>query len=158
LFFVLMQWTVFGREIYAVGANETATRFSGRDPNPIRFKVYALQGLLVGVAGVIYCARISSARGNEGFGLEFVVITMVVFGGSRISGGYGTILGTILGGMILWYLQDGLSFAGLSSDWSLLLTGMFLIAGVLLNQSLSEIRDFLFVAPKNEFENRERSA
>lgn len=140
---VMLHWTPFGRWVYAVGANETVTRFSGSNPEKIRFTVYTLQGLMVGIAGIIYCARISSARGNEGFGLEFIVITMVVFGGSRITGGYGTILGTILGGVILWYLQDGLSFAGISSDWGLLLTGVFLIAGVLINGNLSTIRSFL---------------
>lgn len=157
-FFVVLQWTVFGRDAYAVGANEVATRFSGRRPERVRLAVFTLQGVLVGIAGIIYCSRISSARGNEGFGLEFIVITMVVFGGSRITGGYGTIVGTILGGLILWYLQDGLSFAGISSDWGLLLTGLFMLAGVLINQNLTEIRRFLSLSRGDRTESREKAA
>ncbi len=139
-FTFLLGATVFGRHVYSVGANEQASRFSGVSPERIRLAVYTLQGALVGIAGNIYCARISSARGNEGFGLEFLVITMVVFGGTRIAGGSGTILGTVIGGLVLWYLQDGLSFAGFTSDWGLLITGTFLIAGVLTNEALNRLR------------------
>lgn len=143
IFAVLLRRTAFGRLVYAVGANETATRFSGRSPDRIRLVVFVLQGLLVGFAGIIYCARISSARGNEGVGLEFSAITMVVIGGSRITGGQGTVLGTVLGGLIIWYVQDGLSFAGVSSDWGLLITGVFLLVGVLLNENWGTIRNFI---------------
>lgn len=142
---VLLKFTSFGRQVYAVGENELATRFSGHDPERIRFVVYMLQGLLVGVAGIIYSARISSARGNEGFGLEFVVITMVVFGGTRITGGKGTVLGSILGGLIIWYIQDGLSYAGISSDWGLVLIGSFLIAGVLINENAVMFRNLILL-------------
>jgi ribose/xylose/arabinose/galactoside ABC-type transport system permease subunit len=143
---VTLRWTSFGRDVYAVGANEMATRFSGKSPDRIRFIVFTLQGLLVGIAGIIYCARVSSARGNEGFGLEFVVITMVVFGGSRITGGHGTILGTVLGGLIIWYIQDGMGYAGVSSDWGLLLTGVFLLGSVLFGAYAKEIRNVLTLA------------
>lgn len=143
ILFAMLRWTSFGRQIYAVGANDVATRFSGKSPERIRFIVFTLQGLLVGIAGIVYCARISSARGNEGFGLEFMVITMVVFGGTRITGGYGSIMGTVLGGLIIWYIQDGLSFAGVSSDWGLLLTGLFLIGGVLINETFADVREFI---------------
>ncbi|MCD2175130.1 ABC transporter permease [Rhizobium sp. C4] len=138
-FTFLLGATVFGRHVYSVGANEQASRFSGVSPERIRLAVYTLQGALVGIAGNVYCARISSARGNEGFGLEFLVITMVIFGGTRIAGGSGTILGTVIGGLVLWYLQDGLSFAGFTSDWGLLITGTFLIAGVLTNEALNRL-------------------
>lgn len=154
MFIVLLRATAFGRHIYAVGANETATRFTGISPDRVRLIVFTLQGLLVAVAGIIYCARISSARGNEGFGLEFAVITMVVFGGSRITGGYGTVPGTILGGLIIWYVQDGLSFAGVSSDWGLLITGLFLIGGVLINENLSGLRTFLSFLFTHSFADR----
>lgn len=140
IFAVVLRRTAFGRLVYAVGANEMATRFSGKRPERIRLAIFALQGLLVGIAGNICCARISSARGNEGVGLEFTAITMVVFGGSRISGGHGSIIGTVLGGLVIWYLQDGLSFAGLSSDWGLLITGVFLLLGVLLNENWGRLR------------------
>jgi len=135
VFHILLTQTLFGRVVYAVGSNALATQFSGRDPDRIRLAVYTLQGFLVGVAGILYCARVSSARGTEGLGLEFVVITMVIFGGARITGGHGSITGTVLGGLIIWYLQDGISFAGIRSDWGLVITGLFLLAGVLFNEN-----------------------
>ena len=77
---------------------------------------------------------------NAGFGLELTAIAIVVLGGARILGGSGTILGTVLGMLILSYLQDGLSFAGVRSDVGLIVIGTVLILGVLVNENLTRIR------------------
>lgn len=124
----------FGRYVYAIGNNELAVRFSGVSTTRVKIAVYALTGFLVGLAGVIYTSRLSTARANAGFGLELTVIAMVVLGGTKITGGSGTILGTIMGVLILAYLQDGLVYAGVRSDWGLTVIGVFLIAGVFLNE------------------------
>ena len=123
-----------GRHLYAIGNNELAVRFSGVDVTAAKITVYTLTGVLVGLAGVIYTSRISSARANAGYGLELTVIAMVALGGTRITGGSGSIVGTLLGVLILAYLQDGLSFAGVKSDWGLIVTGAFLISAVFLNE------------------------
>jgi rhamnose transport system permease protein len=134
IFALVLSLTRFGRYVYAIGNNELAVRFSGVSTTRVKIAVYALTGFLVGLAGVIYTSRLSTARANAGFGLELTVIAMVVLGGTKITGGSGTILGTIMGVLILAYLQDGLVYAGVRSDWGLTVIGVFLIAGVFLNE------------------------
>lgn len=131
---LILSRSVFGRYVYAIGNNELATRFSGIDVDRIKLAVYTTTGFLVGVAGLIHTSRISTARGNAGYGLELIVIAMVVLGGTRITGGSGTIAGTIMGILILSYLQDGLVFAGVRSDVGLVVVGLCLMAGVFLNE------------------------
>lgn len=131
---LLLSRTRFGRNVYAIGNNELAVRFSGISTARVKIAVYGLTGFLVGIAGIIYTSRLSTARANAGFGLELTVIAMVVLGGTRITGGAGTILGTIFGVLILAYLQDGLVYAGVRSDWGLTVIGVFLIAGVFVNE------------------------
>jgi rhamnose transport system permease protein len=133
-FALVLSQSRFGRNIYAIGNNELAVKFSGISTARVKIAVYALTGFLVGLAGVIYTSRLSTARANAGFGLELTVIAMVVLGGTRITGGSGTIAGTIMGVLILAYLQDGLVYAGVRSDWGLAVIGVFLIAGVFLNE------------------------
>ncbi len=135
---VVLARTRFGRYVYAIGNNELTTRFSGVNTAAVKVTVYALTGFLVSIAAVIYTSRISSARGNAGYGLELTVIAMVVLGGTKITGGSGTILGTVIGVLILSYLQDGLGFAGVRSDWSLVVIGVVLIVGVFINEFLGE--------------------
>jgi len=137
---LLLARTPFGRRLYAIGNNELAARFSGVNTALTRIIAYTLTGCLVGLAGIIYTSRISSARGNAGYGLELTVIAMVVLGGTRITGGSGTVLGTVLGVLILSYLQDGLTYGGVRSDWALIVTGAFLIVAVLLNEIFRRVR------------------
>lgn len=138
VFWLILAKSRFGRYVYAVGHNEVASRFAGLPTNAIIVTVYTLTGFLVGLAGLIYTSRIASARGNAGLGLELTVIAMVVLGGTKITGGSGTIAGTVLGILILSYLQDGLTFAGVRSDWGLIFIGIFLILGVFLNEVFRE--------------------
>ena len=86
-------------------------------------------GALVAVAAIIQTARLSTARANASMGLELPVIAMVVLGGTRITGGSGTIMGTLLGVLVLAYMQDGLASVGVRNDWGLVVVGAFLILG-----------------------------
>lgn len=131
---LVLSCSILGRYVYAVGSNELAVRFSGVNVSAVRIAVYTLTGFLVGIAGVVQTSRLSTARGNAGYGLELTVIAMVVLGGTRITGGSGTIAGTIMGVLILSYLQDGLVFAGIRSDAGLIVIGVCLVAGVFLNE------------------------
>jgi rhamnose transport system permease protein len=133
-FAVLLARTAFGRRLYAIGNSERAAHFSGVNTAAVKVAVYTLTGILVALASVIYTSRISSARANAGYGLELTVIAMVVLGGTKITGGAGTVFGTVMGVLILSYLQDGLSYAGVRSDWGLIVTGAFLIVAVLVNE------------------------
>ena len=131
---VLMNKTSFGRYVIGIGSNEEAMRFTGINTAAVKITTYALTGFLVAVAALIFTSRISSARGNAGLGLELTVIAMVVLGGTQITGGFGTVLGTVFGILIISYLQDGLSFSGVQADWGLVVTGMVLITGVFINE------------------------
>lgn len=134
LIWLLLDRTVFGRRVYGVGANELATRFSGVSVERVKLSVYALMGLLAAFAAIIQTARLSTARANASMGLELPVIAMVVLGGTKITGGEGSIAGTVLGVLVLSYLEDGLESAGVRSDWGLVIVGIFLVAGVLANE------------------------
>ncbi len=138
IFWVLLARSAFGRYVYAVGHSEGAARFAGISTNSVLLAVYTLNGFLVGLAGRIYTSRMASARGNAGLGLELTVIAMVVLGGTKITGGSGTIIGSVMGILILSYLQDGLTFAGVRADWGLIFIGVFLILGVFVNEVFRE--------------------
>ena len=140
LFWLLLSKTPFGRYVYAIGHNETACRFSGVATDRVKIAVYSLMGLMVGIAGLIHTSRIFSARGNAGFGLELIAIAIVVLGGARILGGSGSIWGTVFGLLILSYLQDGLSFAGIRGDFGLVVIGTVLILGVFINENIRAAR------------------
>ena len=131
---LLLDRTTFGRRVYGIGANELATRFSGVPVERVKLAVYGLMGGLVSVAAIIQTGRVSTARANASMGLELPVIAMVVLGGTKITGGAGTIPGTVLGVLVLAYLQDGLVSAGVRNDWGLVIVGAFLIVGVLANE------------------------
>lgn len=131
---LLLERTSFGRRVYGIGANELASRFSGVPVERVKLAVYGLMGALVALGAVIQTARVSTARANAAMGLELPVIAMVVLGGTKITGGAGTIPGTVLGVLILAYLQDGLTSAGVRNDWGLVIVGGFLIVGVLGNE------------------------
>lgn len=131
---ILLEKTVYGRYAVGTGGNEEALRFIGVATGRVKIYAYMLTGGLVALAALIFTSRISSARGNAGLGLELTAIAMVVLGGTRITGGVGTAVGTTLGILIISYLQDALSFAGIQSDWSLVITGVVLVAGVLANE------------------------
>ena len=131
---LLLDRTTFGRRVYGIGANELATRFSGVPVERVKLAIYGLMGGLVSVAAIIQTARVSTARANASMGLELPVIAMVVLGGTKITGGAGTIPGTVLGVLLLAYLQDGLVSAGVRNDWGLVIVGAFLILGVLSNE------------------------
>ena len=131
---LVLKRTRFGRYVYSVGANELAVRFSGVGVTRTKLGVYGLMGFLVGIAAIIETSRASTARANAAMGLELPVIAMVVLGGTKITGGSGSIAGTVLGVLILSYLQDGLEFAGVRDDWGLVVVGALLIVGVLGNE------------------------
>ncbi len=131
---VVMNNTRFGRYVEGIGSNELAMRFTGINTAAVKFGAYLLNGFLVGLASLIFTSRISSARGNAGLGLELTVIAMVVLGGTKITGGSATVLGTAFGILIISYLQDALSFAGVQSDWGLVITGIVLVVGVFANE------------------------
>ena len=108
--------------------------FSGVNAFKVKVAVYVLSGFFAALAAMIQTSRVFTARANAATGLELTVIAMVALGGTRITGGSGSILGTTLGVLILGYLQDGLGFIGVRNDWALVVTGIVLVTAVLFNE------------------------
>jgi rhamnose transport system permease protein len=128
---VLLGLTTFGRATYSVGANETAARFSGIGVDRTKLLIYTGSGLMAGLAAVVFVSRVSTTRSDMGTGLELDVITAVVLGGTSIFGGRGTIVGTVLGLILMQAIKNGLSLAGVKGDGTIVVIGVVLIIAIL---------------------------
>ncbi|MBT0721849.1 ribose ABC transporter permease [Tatumella sp. TA1] len=127
----LLNHTRLGRYIYALGGNEVATRLSGINVNRIKITVYALCGALAALAGTIEVARLSSAQPTAGTGYELDAIAAVVLGGCSLSGGRGRITGTLIGALILGFLNNGLNLMGVSSYFQMIVKAIVILLAVL---------------------------
>jgi ribose transport system permease protein len=133
-FVVITRRTRLGRYLYAVGGNERAAQLSGLDLRRIKLSVYALGGLLAGVAGLLLTARLDSATPNAGVGYELDSIAAVVIGGTSLSGGRGTVLGTVLGCLIIGVLNNGLVLLEVSPFWQQVIKGLVILAAVAVDR------------------------
>jgi ribose transport system permease protein len=127
---VLLHFTTFGQKIYAVGGNSTAARYSGINTARVRTIAFVITGVLAGLAALVLSARAHAARPDVAQGLELDVITAVILGGTRLFGGFGTIVGTILGSVLIGILNNGLVLVNVSSSWQLAIKGAIIIAAV----------------------------
>ncbi len=127
---LILAKTVLGRYCVALGSNEEATRLSG--VNVVRWKtaIYVLGGAFSGLAGVIMAARLNSAQPALGAGYELDAIAAVVIGGTSLSGGEGTILGTVIGAFIISVLTNGLRILSVPQEWQMVVTGVIVITAV----------------------------
>jgi ribose transport system permease protein len=141
VFVVVTQRTRFGRHIYAVGGNERAARLTGLNVPRIKLAVYTLAGALAGVAGLIVTARLDSAQPNAGLGYELDSIAAVVIGGTSLSGGRGSIWGTVLGCLIIGVLNNGLFLLNVSPFWQQVIKGGVILLAVALDKMNANRRD-----------------
>ena len=133
IFFIVMKWTGFGRKIYAVGSNREAARISGINVDRVEIAVYTLMGTLAGLAGALSVAIYASGQPNMQTGKEMDVIAACVIGGVSMSGGRGTVLGTLLGGVFYAVVYKALPLIGLESIWQNLIKGVIILAVVIVN-------------------------
>ncbi|MCX5517209.1 ABC transporter permease [Kaistia defluvii] len=138
---VVLGLTTFGRATYATGANETGARFSGIGVDRTKMLIYTASGLVAGVAGVIFVSRVSTTRSDMGTGLELDVITAVVLGGTSIFGGRGTIIGTVLGLILMQALKNGLALSGVKGDGTIVVIGLVLILAIVASNIFSREGD-----------------
>lgn len=125
---VVLQRTRFGRYAYAVGGNAEAARLAGVPVRAVTVAVYVAMGALTGLAGIVATARTNGVTpGNAGLMRELHVITAVVIGGTSLSGGRGTILGTVFGALVFGTLSNGMNLMGVNSNWQLIATGAILV-------------------------------
>jgi ribose transport system permease protein len=134
VFVVLTKRTRFGRYVYAIGGNERAALLSGLPVARVKRVVYTLCGALAGVAGLIVTSRLDSAQPNAGLGYELDSIAAVVIGGTSLSGGRGSILGTVLGCLIIGVLNNGLFLLNVSPFWQQVVKGVVIIAAVAIDR------------------------
>ena len=132
--YAVLRWTIFGRSVYAVGGNPEAARLTGIPVQRVTVIVYALAGLLVGLAAVMYTGRIQSATPQVGTGLELEVIAAVLLGGVSFAGGSGSIVGTMVGALLIAFINNGLVLGGVNSFWQGIVTGAILIFAVWLDR------------------------
>ncbi len=139
---VALDRTTFGRTLYAIGANETAARFSGLSVDRVKLIVYSLSGLMAGVSAWVLVSRVTTTRSDMGIGYELDVIAAVVLGGTSIFGGSGTIWGTAIGLAMIQLLKNGLALTGVKGDATIVVIGVVLIASVLIASSLQRRREY----------------
>ena len=130
---VLLNKTAFGRWVYATGGNSRAAELSGV---PVKFTtvtVYMLSGVCAAIAGLVLSSQLTSAGPTAGTTYELTAIAAVVVGGAALTGGRGTVRGTMLGAFVIGFLSDGLVIIGVSAYWQTVFTGAVIVLAVLLN-------------------------
>jgi len=147
---LFLRYTVPGRAIYAVGGNESAARFSGIKVNRTRLLTFVIAGLTAAAAGVLTTARLDSGSPNYGVALELQTIAAAVIGGASLAGGYGNIVATFFGALIVAVVQNGLNLNAVQSSWQQVTLGTIIILAVGLDmwrKDLSEALRRLFRRP-----------
>jgi len=134
---ILTTRTAAGRSLVAVGANETAARFSGVRVSLVRLGVYGLSGLLSGIAAVIYTSRVLSSRADSGTGLELLAIAAVVLGGASIQGGQISVVRTTLAVIAIAMIPNGFVLSDYSTSWQYVAIGVLMIVAVVFNEGLA---------------------
>lgn len=127
---LILNRTVLGRYTFALGSNEEAVRLSGVNVDAWKIAVYSLSGAICGIAGLLIASRLNSAQPALGQGYELDAIAAVVIGGTSLSGGTGTILGTIIGAFIMSVLTNGLRIMSVAQEWQTVVTGVIIILAV----------------------------
>lgn len=129
---------VIGRHIYALGGNENAAKLSGIKTKWVRFLVFVNMGLMAAVAGLVFSARLNCAAPSAGVSFELDAIAACYIGGASATGGIGTIVGAVVGGLVMGTLNNGMSILGIGIDWQQMIKGLVLLIAVafdIYNQS-----------------------
>lgn len=130
---LILNKTVLGRYTFAIGSNEEAVRLSGVNVDRWKIAIYALAGAIVGIAGILISSRLNSAQPALGQGYELDAIAAAVIGGVSLSGGEGTILGTIIGAFIMSVLINGLRILSVPQEWQTVVSGLIVIFAVYMD-------------------------
>ncbi|MBO9629484.1 MAG: ABC transporter permease [Shinella sp.] len=137
---VLMKYTSFGREVYAVGGNMEAARLSGIDIWRVKAWTLGLTGALTAVSGTLIASQIGAGTGTTATGMELDVIAAVIIGGTSLFGGKGRIWGTLIGVLFLGCISNGMTLMNVSEYWQYVVRGGIILGAVLLNQVLERVR------------------
>jgi ribose transport system permease protein len=133
---IILSKSILGRYVFALGSNEEAARLSGVNVDFWKIVTYALGGFICGIAGLLISSRLNSAQPALGQGYELDAIAAVVIGGTSLSGGRGTVLGTIIGAFIMSVLNNGLRIMSVEEQWQDVITGIIIIVAVYVDNML----------------------
>lgn len=134
---LLLRKTTFGRKIIAVGSNERATFYAGIDPKTVRLWVFSAAGVCAGLAGLLQFSRLTVGDPTVAVGLELDVIAAVVIGGASLSGGHGSITGSLIGAVMMATIRAGCSQMGLANWIQEIITGALIMTAVALDRARS---------------------
>ncbi|MFE5815257.1 multiple monosaccharide ABC transporter permease [Streptomyces sp. NPDC056479] len=126
----VMRNAIIGRHIYAIGGNLPAAKLSGVKDKKVTFLVFLNMGMLAALAGLVFAARFNAASPKAGLNFELEAIAASFIGGASMSGGVGTVLGAIIGGLVLGVLNNGMNLVGIGTDWQQVIKGLVLLAAV----------------------------
>jgi len=126
-----------GRSLYAVGSDEEAARLAGIEPKRVVFGVFTATGALVGLAAVLNAVRFNAVPSNAGLGLELTAVAAVVVGGTAITGGRGTVLGTLIGVLLLGTIGTAMTYVGISPFWAKAIQGLIILAALVADAALA---------------------
>ncbi len=138
--YIVLRYTPFGRHVYAVGGNPEASRLSGIKVNFIIFMIYTISGLTSAIAGLILTSRLMSGQPNAGVAFEMDAIAAVVIGGAAMSGGKGTIIGTIIGALLLGVLNNGLNLMGINPYAQKVIQGIIILIAIYIGTEKRKAR------------------
>ncbi|MEU9500094.1 multiple monosaccharide ABC transporter permease [Streptomyces sp. NPDC048196] len=126
----VMRNAVVGRHVYALGGNKAAAQLSGIKDKRITFAVFVTMGVLAALAGCVYAARLNAGTPQAGLNFELEAIAASFIGGASMSGGVGTVMGAVIGGLVLGVLNNGMSLVGIGTDYQQVIKGLVLLAAV----------------------------
>ncbi|MGI6877384.1 ABC transporter permease [Microbacterium sp. gxy059] len=131
--YLLLSKTLMGRYTFAIGSNEEATRLSGINTRRWKILIYTAAGAFTGLAGVVMAARLDSAQPQLGMGYELQAIAAVIIGGTSLLGGRGSIIGTLIGALIMSVLLNGLRILSIQTEWQTVVTGLVILVAVFVD-------------------------
>ena len=133
VFYVLQTRTVFGRTIFSIGGNERATRIAGMGVDRTKIIIFTLTGVCASLGGIFLAAKIRSSDPTIGDPYTLMIVASCVLGGTSLSGGKGSCLGTILGALTVTVIKNGLTFIGVDAYWQDVVFGLFVLAMIILS-------------------------
>ncbi len=138
LFLVFMKKTVWAKHVYALGGNEEAAKLNGVNVTKIKLLVYSLSALMASLAGILLASRLGSGQPNAGDGYELDAITATIVGGTSLSGGVGTMGGTLAGAIIIGIINTGMNTLGISPYYQFVIKGAVILAAVTVDRNIAE--------------------